>query len=1142
MATETLDTLLLGTGVDLAGLTAGLASASRLLDSFASDLNLGRTGGSLADDLVDTMAAQLSRRRGDLGAEVAASLADTSAIAAAAQDAAAQFAGGLQKSLATGGIGELASGALGKDIDAAFASIGQSAGATLAAAIENTVSRGADLATAAQAATASANAVAGASAANASLAAAARAADTPLASMATSLGETATAAQAATRGMAGIAASTAQLGESTEAAAQQTGRLSTFVAANGEEFTRAGHRGVEAILGISLALSAVATDSDNAASKVQSVLQTVAGFGLLLGKNGLIVSAAATALEEIVSLITETDKRLRTEATSIRTLVAGLADQHTLTAFTDKIQQLDTEILLTARDLEGVHLPTLDLNTDTGISAALATAQRQLDELQKTEKLGLADPFDTGLFDKKGLGEDIDALKQIIANLKAVQTLTAEAKRGPVTTQVTDASGTSGLGPLSITAGPETPTKDVQDLLASLQSLNALAPSVTERLKGIAVPGLLPLTQQGLDLANVIDNKAVSAFDVLTQKLADQHGAINANTAAIEQELDALGKFPAVQTLRLKPIALSTEQLELTVDQLKLPPLPPIPVKIEPTFAGFNPQDFKDLAQQLADLQARAAALAAAGDTSDAAVARAQALRQTQMIADAERDVLSGLKATGAPADALVEVMTEIDAILKKSGVDTSRLDALLQGLTKNQVVQDFETLGQDISSLNSVLGDTATKAGNAFTSIGQLIDAFHVLQGEARVGIFDFGSLVGGATSLIGAIGAVGSLFGGIFAESPTQKEHDAITKQNTEALEQLRDSLNSFAKTGSSLNQVISVLSGLHLLGRNGIDALSSSALTAQQAMDELRSELKGTGVSLAELQAIAKDNGIQLLDSKGHLVAGALDDLLKALGIAEQQILKVGTDFQSQLDLQQLIDKAAGVSSPALDFSDAAAEFKNQAQFAFTDFFGNLGGADFAHLTAQQIAEFRKDIENLLKAIQAGTISLTELGNFTDVTQLEQAASTWLDALNAMGDAADSVTQSLLNVPTGFKLALAEFNATTPADLQPPSLGGTQLPMLPPIQTTPVGIGIDDPAVGKFFLEAADRGMPIDDRSIASMADRLADAIRGASGAGGFRTGDITIVAGDRDAEQLADDILTVFQRRARTGLPVLAGVLP
>ena len=41
--------------------------------------------------------------------------------------------------------------------------------------------------------------------------------------------------------------------------------------------------------------------------------------------------------------------------------------------------------------------------------------------------------------------------------------------------------------------------------------------------------------------------------------------------------------------------------------------------------------------------------------------------------------------------------------------------------------------------------------------------------------------------------------------------------------------------------------------------------------------------------------------------------------------------------------------------------------------------------------------------------------------------------------MGDAARNVTQQLLNVPTGYKVALGRFMASDPEPLQPPVSGG-------------------------------------------------------------------------------------------------------
>ena len=128
-----------------------------------------------------------------------------------------------------------------------------------------------------------------------------------------------------------------------------------------------------------------------------------------------------------------------------------------------------------------------------------------------------------------------------------------------------------------------------------------------------------------------------------------------------------------------------------------------------------------------------------------------------------------------------------------------------------------------------------------------------------------------------------------------------------------------------------------------------------------------------------------------------------------------------------------------------------------------------------------------------------------------------------------------------PEGFKLALAEFNATTPSDLQPATPPPVVLPVGPPLQTIPLPIGIDDPTIPAFFHTLSTTGIPLDDRSIQRMADKLAAALTARGGGAVVLQGDIHINAGDRDAEQLTDEMLAVLRTRSASGFSPIAGVL-
>jgi hypothetical protein len=68
----------------------------------------------------------------------------------------------------------------------------------------------------------------------------------------------------------------------------------------------------------------------------------------------------------------------------------------------------------------------------------------------------------------------------------------------------------------------------------------------------------------------------------------------------------------------------------------------------------------------------------------------------------------------------------------------------------------------------------------------------------------------------------------------------------------------------------------------------------------------------------------------------------------------------------------------------------------------------------------------LQDLLQRIAAGQINPADFGGFQNLQELISIIDSTATSLNELRDVTNGVTAALENVPTGFKLALTEFDA--------------------------------------------------------------------------------------------------------------------
>jgi hypothetical protein len=278
--------------------------------------------------------------------------------------------------------------------------------------------------------------------------------------------------------------------------------------------------------------------------------------------------------------------------------------------------------------------------------------------------------------------------------------------------------------------------------------------------------------------------------------------------------------------------------------------------------------------------------------------------------------------------------------------------------------------------------------------------------------------------------VGAGINVLGGLFGQDATQREHDAILRENSAAIERNTMAQNARLQGGAGLG-----------LGLDAVTAAQADAVFRSfeafdftggaNAAKALEKALEGTGISLQELDAIARQNGIELLDSKGRVVAGALDQL----GIAIEQTIDRITHFGTSLsDREKVL-----ATRDALGLGPLAGQAEDLQALARTREI-QLGGLELdagleARIAALDLATkegrqaFLEFNRMLFRMAENGELTAEQLGTFTSVDELLGPIHDAATGINALSEASHAAANELSIVPRGFRTAIHAFEAQIP-----------------------------------------------------------------------------------------------------------------
>jgi hypothetical protein len=457
----------------------------------------------------------------------------------------------------------------------------------------------------------------------------------------------------------------------------------------------------------------------------------------------------------------------------------------------------------------------------------------------------------------------------------------------------------------------------------------------------------------------------------------------------------------------------------------------------------------------------RQAIFAGAGDLGERVVILKPRLDSSELESALDRVAAEAADALGEPIDGgLNDELTEAEAnaralasLLREIGLRLKDIgNANVSGSTDDLAAAIVDvTRGLDrMVGAASNIGLISDEAARALNSVLDLGDALANVAASASAG------------NILGLVGAGVNLIGGLFGGGPS--ESDRIREENSRAIERLTATIEQrgIGDLGRARD----------LVGSDEFQQLAQlfriSQHTGLDLDDGFQQALDAAGLSLRELQVIAEQvaPGLELFDSKGRLVAGALDDLAKAIDAVVESETGVPTAFDAVLKLLDFESRAKGEEQTPLDAFERAIEALGLVDTNLDDRFK---GADTEE-------EFREVLLGIIEDLQKGALSPAERGSLTP-EDIDRILELGIDALEGFTDSVDKAKNSLLemsNVPLGFRQAHHAFEAQTPASSVIVSGGGSDRVTIPPARVRG-GDGASLPTDVRAVAEAIARQRP-------------------------------------------------------------------
>lgn len=378
-----------------------------------------------------------------------------------------------------------------------------------------------------------------------------------------------------------------------------------------------------------------------------------------------------------------------------------------------------------------------------------------------------------------------------------------------------------------------------------------------------------------------------------------------------------------------------------------------------------------------------------------------------------------------------MEAMTGVGTLDQEHVQRLETLNKLLQALagTQDTSASQFREIAAGIHGvldaadgfglLNADLKQTVNGVLHAIEAVKALRDAQKAAQTGGGGGILGtlgtVGAAMGVAGGVVAAVGGFVSMFKG---ESSALQ---ATLRENSERLRELRANMGLNGGVGESRAalQALQGFRGTAVGAAAGSNPLLDAMMRGQQEK-MLAQMASSVGLSMDQLAEIVKRTGLKLFDENGHLLAGAVSDVMEALKLSAEAAARLTESFDDQRMLRDLHDRVFGKTSDA-DALRRSMDLLKQFAPALA---GGFEGLDAA--TAEGRERIQEALRQLVTMIESNTLTPEQLGKFTDIKQLIDTILGVQGALDALGKTTNAVTQAIVNVPSWYKVASAEWRA--------------------------------------------------------------------------------------------------------------------
>ena len=357
-----------------------------------------------------------------------------------------------------------------------------------------------------------------------------------------------------------------------------------------------------------------------------------------------------------------------------------------------------------------------------------------------------------------------------------------------------------------------------------------------------------------------------------------------------------------------------------------------------------------------------------------------------------------------------------------------------------NETLEAIRNVTSGVGELGEALGGLSPALSGALRGVEGLIGGVgRIRAGGAAGGTLGAMSMMSGALGVLGgAVSVLTSLFG----------RQDETVRRNTEALDKVRQSFDTFSGTRGAMTDVLQAIDAFQA---KFPDTFAWIDATKGTSLEKLFGPVaKQFGVTFDELKAIADRYGIDLAE-KG-LNTRTLKQLEEILRTVTDRLFEFGRGLEDQARRLDARREIFDLTEPADVLADQYAllgRFAPELMKAF-----GLENLDLSTDAGRKALE--EGLRRIFEAYEAGTIK-DLLGGFESGQQFIDTISGVDRALDGMTDSVNKAAGALTNMPEIFDYALRRRMAAIAGAVPTlPGGGDIRMPDYEPRPSTPGGGG--------------------------------------------------------------------------------------